>query len=250
MGFCGEGRINHDWLDHALGSPGQSPPLASGGGCLKIISDGAGLEMVASNLGIRPARAEALAGQPLPNGRVLSLSIGTDQHMQQQIGVLLRHMQQEQPAFIMVIMQSQHSWIILQHCVSPLVQVMQTPFFIISHLHMPMVMLKQAIIIPLFIMQQLIMLPAIIWHMFCSMAAAMESSLLHIIFMPPSHFSIFIMQRGTIIMFIVGMLGMVMGFIIGAGIMERSIVIIFFMVVLLSFSHFIWGQEKMRIYVS
>jgi hypothetical protein len=139
----------------------------------------------------------------------------------------------------------------LQHCASPLVQVMQTPFFIISHLHMPMVMLKQAIIIPLFIMQQLIMLPAIISHMFCSMATAMESSLLHIIFMPPSHFSIFIMQRGTIIMFIVGMLGMDMGMgvIIGAVIMERSIVIIFFMVIFLSLPHFNRGREKMRSFI-
>jgi hypothetical protein len=186
----------------------------------------------------------------LPNGAVLGLSIGADQHMQQQIGVLLRHMQQEHPAFIMVIMQSQHSWIILQHCVSPLVQVMQTPFFIISHLHMPMVMLKQAIIMPLFIMQQLIMLPAIISHMFCSMAAAMESSLLHIIFMPPSHFSIFIMQRGTIIMFIVGMLGMDMGMgvIIGEVIMERSMVIILFMVILLSWRIYPW-TEKTRLFI-
>jgi hypothetical protein len=65
--------------------------------------------MTERNIKIRPARMKGLAGRPLPNGTALGLSIRTGQHMQQQIGVLLRHMQQEHPAFIMVIMQSQHS---------------------------------------------------------------------------------------------------------------------------------------------
>lgn len=150
--------------------------------------------------------------------------------MQQQTGMLLRQRQQVQPHFIIIIMQAQHSWIILQHWASPLVQVMQTPSFIISHLHMPMVMLKPAIIMPLFIMQQLIMFPAIMLHRFCSMLAAMASSLVHIIFIPPSHFSIFMTQRGIIIMFIAGMgvdpdidIGVIIGLLI-----IRSMVIIAF----------------------
>ena len=58
---------------------------------------------------------------------------------QQQIGVLFIITQQLQPASIMQVTQSQQAWIISQQWLSPLVQVMQTPCSIISHLHMPMV---------------------------------------------------------------------------------------------------------------
>ncbi|MFO0807027.1 MAG: hypothetical protein U0746_00215 [Gemmataceae bacterium] len=71
----------------------------------------------------------------------------------QQIGVPFIMQQQVQPAAIMVAMQSQQAWIILQHSASPLVQVMQQPSLVISHLHMPIVMLQQQTIMP-FIMQQ------------------------------------------------------------------------------------------------
>ena len=61
--------------------------------------------------------------------------------------------QQVQPAFIMAVMQSQQAWIMSQQALSPLVQVMQQPSSVISHLHMPMVRLQQQTIMP-FIMQQ------------------------------------------------------------------------------------------------
>jgi len=51
-------------------------------------------------------------------------------------------------------------------------------------------------------MVQLTMPPASILQRFCIMAAAISSLAMHIIFMPSLHFSIFMVQRGIIIMFI------------------------------------------------
>ncbi len=65
------------------------------------------------------------------------------QQQPQQTGVLLTSMQHVQPAFIMQTMLSQHAWIISQHFESPLVQVMQTPSLVVSHLHMPITRLQQ-----------------------------------------------------------------------------------------------------------
>jgi hypothetical protein len=114
--------------------------------------------------------------------------------------------QQVQPAFIMVLQQSQHAWIMAQQSLSPLVQVMVQPFSVISHLHIPITRLQQHTIIPFIIMQQLHMPPAIIVQRFCSMLADIASSQVQVIFMPPGHFSIFIVQRGSIIIFMpVGM---------------------------------------------
>jgi hypothetical protein len=117
----------------------------------------------------------------------------------QQTGMLFMHTQQTQPALAMPDMHSQHAWIMAQHAGSPLVQVMQTPSLVGSHLHMPMVRLQQHIIIPFIIMQQLHMPPAIMEQRFCSIVADIASSHLHVIFMPPAHFSILILHRGTII---------------------------------------------------
>ena len=76
---------------------------------------------------------------------------------------------------------------------------MHTPSSVSSHLHMPIVMLQQQTIMPFIIMQQLHMPPAIMVQRFCIIVAVILSSHLHVIFMPPLHFSIFIVQRGTII---------------------------------------------------
>ena len=84
-----------------------------------------------------------------------------------------------------------------QH-LSPLVQVMQTPSLVISHLHMPIVRLQQQTIMPFIMQQQLHMPPAIMEQRFCSMVQAILSSHMQVIFMPPAHFSIFMVQRGTI----------------------------------------------------
>jgi hypothetical protein len=126
---------------------------------------------------------------------------------EQHTGMPFMHMQQVQPALHIAIMQSQQAWIIEQQAGSPLVQVMQTPFSIMSHLHMPIIMLQQQTIMPFIIMQQLHMPPAIIVQRFCIMAAVVLSSEVHMIFIPPVHFSIFMVQRGTII--ICGAIGMV-----------------------------------------
>jgi hypothetical protein len=82
----------------------------------------------------------------------------------------------------------------------------------------------------LLIRQQLIIEPAIMSQRFCNIPTARASSLWHIIFMPPSHFSIFKVQRGTIIMFMAGA-AIVVGepAIIGLPMFIRSIAIIVFM---------------------
>jgi hypothetical protein len=70
--------------------------------------------------------------------------------------------------------------------------------------------IEQAIMVmPFIIMQQAIMPPAIIFIMFCIMPQCILSSHVHMIFMPPSHFSIFIVQRGIIIMLPIA--GIIMG---------------------------------------
>ncbi len=72
---------------------------------------------------------------------------------------------------------------------------------------MPIVMLQQQTIMPFIIMQQLHMPPAIIVQRFCIIVADMASSHLQMILIPPLHFSIVIVQRGTII--ICGAIGIV-----------------------------------------
>jgi hypothetical protein len=116
----------------------------------------------------------------------------------QQQGVLFMRTQQVQPHFAIVSMQSQHAWIILQHSASPDVQVMQQPSLVISHLHMPMVRLQQQTIIPLSMQQHEHMPPCIMVQRLCIMEQAVWSSQEQVIFIPPVHFSNFIVQRGTI----------------------------------------------------
>ena len=123
------------------------------------------------------------------------------QHMQQQTGVPPIIMQQAHPAFMQPIRQSQHAWIMSQHILSPLVQVTQHPLAVISHLHIPIVMLQLHTIMPFMVQHMLHMPPAIIEHRFCIIAHAAGSSHEQVIFMPPAHFSTFIMHRGTITMF-------------------------------------------------
>jgi hypothetical protein len=120
----------------------------------------------------------------------------------QQTGMLFIIMQQVQPAFIMALQHSQQAWIIAAQSLSPLVQVRQTPCSVISHLHMPIIRLQQQTIRPFIMVQQLHMPPAIMVQRFWSIEADVASSLVQVIFMPPVHFSIFIVHRGTIIMFV------------------------------------------------
>ena len=111
--------------------------------------------------------------------------------------------QQVQLSLSIQAMQSQQACIISQHLASPLVQVRTQPLSVISHLHMPIVRLQQQTIMPFIIMQQLHMLPANMVKRFCIMLQAMASSHEQVIFMPPVHFSILIVQRGAIIQFVV-----------------------------------------------
>jgi hypothetical protein len=106
----------------------------------------------------------------------------------------------------MAAQQSQQAWIMAQQALSPLVQVIVQQLSVISHLHMPIVRLQQQAIMPFIIMPMLHMPPAIMVQRFCIIEALIASSKVQVTFMPPSHFSIFMVQRGTIIMFMpVGM---------------------------------------------
>ncbi len=78
---------------------------------------------------------------------------------------------------------------------------MHTPSLVMSHLHMPIVRLQQQTIMPFIIMQQLHMPPASILHRFCTMPQAILSSQEQVIFIPPVHFSILRVQRGTMSQF-------------------------------------------------
>jgi hypothetical protein len=109
--------------------------------------------------------------------------------------------QHVQPAFIIEAQQSQQAWIIAQHALSPLVQVIVQPSSVVSQRHMAIIRLQQQTIIPFIIMQHEHIPPASIAQRFCSVAADILSSHLHTMRIPPSHFSIFMVQRGTIIMF-------------------------------------------------
>jgi hypothetical protein len=93
-------------------------------------------------------------------------------------------------------MQSQQACSISPHILSPLVQVRHTPSLVISHLQMPIVRLQVHRAMPFIIMQQLTMPPDIMVQRFCIMVQAALSSQLQTIFIPPVHFSIFMVQRG------------------------------------------------------
>ncbi|MBV8780482.1 MAG: hypothetical protein JO353_03715 [Phycisphaerae bacterium] len=84
--------------------------------------------------------------------------------MQQHTGMPFIIMYIVQPGIIMFIMQSQQAWIILQAILSPLVQVMVQPMFIISILQVPMDIMHWQHIMP-FIMQHIPIMPlAFIMH--------------------------------------------------------------------------------------
>lgn len=88
-----------------------------------------------------------------------------------------------------------------QQALSPLVQVTQQPSLVISTLQAPIVRLQQQTIMPFIMQQTLHRPPAIMVQRFCIMVQAVGSSQTQVIFMPPAHFSTFIVQRGTITMF-------------------------------------------------
>jgi hypothetical protein len=98
-------------------------------------------------------------------------------------------------------MQSQQDWIIFSQCLSPLVQVIVHPMSIISTLHIPIIpTLHVHIIMPFIIMQHEHIPFCIIPIRFIIMAAEVLSSHVHVIRIPPGHFSIAMVQRGAIIM--------------------------------------------------
>jgi hypothetical protein len=121
--------------------------------------------------------------------------------MQQQTGVPPIIMQQVHPPFMHAIRHSQQPWIMSQQALSPLVQVTQQPSLVISTLQAPIVILQVQTTMP-FIMQHMLHMPPVIMvQRFCIMVQAVGSSQTQVIFMPPAHFSTFMVQRGTMTMF-------------------------------------------------
>ena len=121
--------------------------------------------------------------------------------MQQHTGVPPIIRQQVHPAFMHAVRQSQQAWIISQQALSPLVQVTMQPSLVISTLHAPIIMLQQHTVMPFMVQQKLHIPPAIMVQRFCIMAHAAVSSQVQVTFIPPAHFSTFMVQRGTITMF-------------------------------------------------
>lgn len=79
-------------------------------------------------------------------------------------------------------------------------QVIVHPISAISIVHIPIIpRLQQQQHIPFIIMQHEHIPPCVIMQRFFSISAAVRSSQVQIMRIPPAHFSIFIMQRGTII---------------------------------------------------
>jgi hypothetical protein len=110
--------------------------------------------------------------------------------------------------------------------------------------------LQFIIIIPFIIMQQLTMLPLSIVQRFWSMPADTLSSQTQVSFIPPSHSSIFVVQRGMIIMFmpVVPVIGGFMLMPIPGIIICRSIVIIMRIVSRIGWSCFgaQWSTDKQK----
>jgi hypothetical protein len=117
--------------------------------------------------------------------------------------------QQTQPPSMHFMMQSQHDWHMSQQALSPLVQVKQTPCLVSVILQLHMQNEHWQIVMPFIMHEQLHRPPAIILHKFCSVAPLISSSQVQVSFMPPAHFSNFIVQRGTII--IEGVAGAIAG---------------------------------------
>jgi hypothetical protein len=93
--------------------------------------------------------------------------------------------QQLQPEFFIVFMQSQQAWIMAQQSLSPLMQEMQTPSLVMSHLHMPIVRLQQHTIMPLAMQQTLHMPPTSMEQRFCIILHASLSSQEQVMRIPP-----------------------------------------------------------------
>jgi len=109
--------------------------------------------------------------------------------------------------------------------------VKQKPSLVISHLQLLPHMLHMHMVMPFHVQQQLTMPPSSILQRFCKAPQATSSSHMQYIFMPPAHFSMRIVQRGSIVMPLMPGIaaGIVppMGIPIGDGIvMPRSIIII------------------------
>ena len=126
-----------------------------------------------------------------------------------------------------VLRHSQQACSISQHFLSPLVQVMQQPSLVISHWQLAQHRLHWHIIMPFQVQQQLHIPPASILHKFCIAPQAISSSQVQTIFIPPAHFSMLIVHRGTIIIegVPIGVWGFIPGVMPGIDI-PRSIIII------------------------
>jgi hypothetical protein len=124
--------------------------------------------------------------------------------------------------------QSQQACSISQHFLSPLVQVMQQPSLVISHWQFAQHRLHWHISMPFQVQQQLHIPPASILHKFCIAPQAISSSQVQTIFIPPAHFSMLIVHRGTIIIegMPIGVWGLIPGVVMPGIDIPRSIIII------------------------
>lgn len=83
---------------------------------------------------------------------------------------------QQQPDFAQQASESQQHWSIAQHWASPLVQVMQTPSGVHSHLQLPQQRLHWQTVMPFQVQVQQQSPPASDRQRFCKVAQAISSS--------------------------------------------------------------------------
>lgn len=107
---------------------------------------------------------------------------------------------QQQPAAIILFMQSQHACSISMQPLSPEVHVTVQPLAVISHLQLAIAIVQFIMGMPFIIMQQEIIAPCIMVIMFCIIEHCILSSQLQVMVMPPSHLAMAIVHRGIIIM--------------------------------------------------
>jgi hypothetical protein len=134
----------------------------------------------------------------------------------QQTGVPLKHTQHMQPASMQAHRQSQHAWHMAQQALSPLVQVMQQPSSVMVQVQLHIAMLHWHIVMPFFMHTSVHMPSHSILQRFCMVAHDISSSQVQVIFIPPAQRSIFMVQRGTMLMLPIagmaaGMVAMGMG---------------------------------------
>jgi hypothetical protein len=147
---------------HGHGPPARRPPARGG---VRFVGDFK--KEMAKKCPHHHDREAAVVWHRVAQTRSPRVVDRSNQQLQpQHTGMPPSIMQHIQPAFMHMHMQSQQACSISHIALSPQVQVMHTPSFIMLHSHLHMAMLHWHMTMPFIMQHMLIMPPAIILHMF------------------------------------------------------------------------------------